>query len=125
MILLLQVMMIVQGCGRKDVSEKPAFSFAFLTDMHLSMENKGCFEGTRKAIRAAEKENNVDIDVLGNDSLRAKHLYYLLDSVFNEVQVPVHPCMGNHDFFLVPGDGQMDRTPPTNPGRISAGPCRR
>lgn len=119
LILLLQVMMIVQGCSRKKVSEGPVFSFAFLTDMHLSMENNGCFEGTGRAIRAAEKEkvdfiitggDNLDIDVLGNDSLRARLLFHRLDSVIRGAGTPVYPCMGNHDFFLVPGDGRMERT---------------
>lgn len=85
------------------------FSFAFFTDIHLSLNNEGGFKGFNQALNhACENElafiltggDNVDIDVLGNELETAEQLYRKFSGQLANAAVSVYPTLGNHDRFM-------------------------
>jgi hypothetical protein len=85
------------------------FSFAFFTDIHLSMKNEAGFEGFNKALNHAAGNgaefiltggDNVDIDVLGDDRETAELLYTKFSEQIANSEVPVYSTLGNHDRFM-------------------------
>lgn len=85
------------------------FSFAYFTDIHLSLNNEAGFDGFAKALNHAEENgaafiltggDNVDIDVLGNDLETAERLYARFSQQISGLSKPVYPTLGNHDRFL-------------------------
>jgi Icc-related predicted phosphoesterase len=97
-----------KDAGAISPEESEAFSFAFMTDIHLNFGTNGCFDGFEKAINSAEQKgvdfiitggDNCDIDVLGNDGQTAHDLYKRFASITGASNVPVYPSVGNHDRF--------------------------
>ena len=89
--------------------EDPAqFSVAFFTDIHLNMVDNGCFEGLNKAISIADSfgvdfiltgGDNVDIDVLKDDSATAFKLYEKYFEIIQSSPVKIFSAIGNHDRY--------------------------
>jgi len=91
------------------VSSAQEFSFAFFTDIHLSLKNEAGFDGFTKALNHAAENgaefiltggDNVDIDVLGENLKTAEQLYSKFSEQITNSQVPVYPTLGNHDRFM-------------------------
>lgn len=89
-------------------SSENIFSFAFFTDLHLNKGNNGCWEGFNKAVNNAKSNHvdfimtggdNVDIDVLGDDSKTAHELYEKFALKIENAGIPFYPTIGNHDRF--------------------------
>jgi 3',5'-cyclic AMP phosphodiesterase CpdA len=85
------------------------FSFAYFTDIHLSLNNELGFQGFTKALNHAEENgaaliltggDNVDIDVLGDDLETAEKLYGKFSQQLSNSSLPVYPTLGNHDRFM-------------------------
>lgn len=85
------------------------FSFAFFTDIHLSLDNEAGFKGLNQALNHAGDQgvafiltggDNVDIDVLGNEPETAEQLYRKFSGQLANAAVPVYPALGNHDRFM-------------------------
>ena len=98
---------ILCSCHSKNVSE-PSFSIAFFTDIHLNKGENGCFDGLKKAIHRAGSlgadfiitgGDNVDIDVLKDDSATAHELYQQFVNIQEESPLNFHTTIGNHDRF--------------------------
>jgi len=88
--------------------KRNSFSFAFFTDIHLNKKNNGCFTAFEKAIETAKKSkvefimtggDNVDIDVLGDDSPTVNELFQKFKDVISKSDMPFYPTIGNHDRF--------------------------
>ena len=95
------------SCTNKTEKDS-SFSVAFFTDIHLNMGYNGCFQGLDKAISMADSfgvdfiltgGDNVDIDVLKDDSLTANKLYKLFSDVIQSSPVKIYPAIGNHDRY--------------------------
>lgn len=91
-----------------ETEEKDSFSVAFFTDIHLNMGDNGCFQGLDKAISMADSfgvdfiltgGDNVDIDVLKDDSVSAYTLYGKFSEVMQSSPVKIYPAIGNHDRY--------------------------
>ena len=111
---------LLNGCKNAKAvtpSGNEAFSFAFLTDIHLNNGNNNCFDGLRKAINSAKSKDvdfiitggdNCDIDVLGSDSNTAHDLYNRFSSVLKSSGITFYPALGNHDrFYGVPASDPL------------------
>ena len=107
-LVLLPVFNDCKDAGAVSPEEKQAFSFAFLTDIHLNFGNNNCFDGFNKAISSAKEKgvdfiitggDNCDIDGLGSDVNTAHELYGKFASVVNSSDIPIYPAIGNHDRF--------------------------
>jgi 3',5'-cyclic AMP phosphodiesterase CpdA len=103
------LIIILTGFIYTNNSKCQEFSFAFLTDMHLSMNNDKGFEGFRKAITHAMLNqvdfiitggDNVDIDVLGDKKNSAESLYKKYKSELDKADINIYPTIGNHDRFM-------------------------
>ena len=90
--------------------KKDKFTFAFLTDVHLELNNeKGSHEGLRKALLDAKKRN-VDFILFGGDNTQTDHLKKedeqtanAMHAKFKEIVdacgMECHFTIGNHDRF--------------------------
>lgn len=86
--------------------EKPLFTFAFLTDIHVQPERQA-MEGFSKAIDMINKLNPDFVltggdgiyDALGKTYERADSLYRIYDSLQKRFNMPVYNTMGNHEVF--------------------------
>ncbi len=106
-IFYLLITVAIGGCAGKQ-NKKDVFSVAFLTDIHLNKGDNGCFDGFLKALETARQKDadffltggdNVDIDVLKDDSATAHELYQRFLNIKNESPVPIYPTIGNHDRY--------------------------
>lgn len=91
-----------------EVENTESFSVAFFTDIHLNMGDNGCFQGLDKAIYMADSfgvdfiltgGDNVDIDVLKDDSITAYELYNRFSEVIQLSPLKIYPAIGNHDRY--------------------------
>ena len=90
--------------------KKEKFSFAFLTDVHLELNNeKGSHEGLRKALQDV-KRRNVDFILFGGDNTQTDHLkkedeqtanamHAKFKEMVDECGMECHFTIGNHDRF--------------------------
>ena len=99
-------------------SSENAFSFAFLTDVHLNKDNRGNGnEGLEKALAYA-KVRGVDFVIFGGDLVdvdglkpeqeaTADSLFARFKSIVDKSGVPAYFTIGNHDRFYT-FNGQAD-----------------
>lgn len=117
-ILYFMIVCLSHSC-KKAVEEKPGFSFAFLTDIHLQPESQAT-EGFKLAIKKVN-ELNPDFVITGGDLImdalaqtygRADSLYDLYIETSRGFNMPVYNTMGNHEVFgYMPSSG-VDSTHP-------------
>jgi len=107
MLTILIMVCQLHGCHPLEVPDS-SFSIAFFTDIHLNKGENGCFKGFEKAIKTADSlevdfiitgGDNVDIDVLKDDSITAHELYRRFLEVQNNSPVKIYPAIGNHDRY--------------------------
>jgi 3',5'-cyclic AMP phosphodiesterase CpdA len=121
---LLLVMLLFSNCTQgtrpstKGQSSGSAFSFAFLTDVHLNKDNHGNGnEGLAKALADA-KAKGVDFVIFGGDlanldglkpeqEATANSLLARFKSIVDKSGVPAYFTIGNHDRYYT-HDGQPD-----------------
>jgi predicted MPP superfamily phosphohydrolase len=97
------------GCKRKEsVQTEDSFAFAFFADVHI--RSGGRVERLRNCIRAINDSGGCDFAISGGDMIEdalgasyetAKTYYDLFDSTINDLKVPVHYTIGNHELFGV------------------------
>lgn len=88
--------------------KEKAFSFAFFTDIHLSLNDNRCFEGLAQAIGKAKELNvdfiitggdNVNIDVAKNDTATIHELFRRFKAIVDNSDIKIYPGIGNHDRY--------------------------
>lgn len=102
---LLFTILMVFGCKQK-TGHQEAFTFAFLTDIHLQPELNAT-EGFRKAIATVNglkpdfviTGGDLIMDALGQTYGRADSLYRLYNETTEGFNMPVYNTMGNHEVF--------------------------
>jgi len=103
------LILLLMGCKSNETVVEEGFSFAFLTDIHLSLDNESSYRGFRKAIESAKQNNaafiltggdNMDIDYLGNNPALASDLYTKYMSVKETAGIDIFSTIGNHDMFM-------------------------
>ena len=105
--------------GKEIEAGENAFSFAFLTDIHLQPE-KNAPEGFKKAI---DNVNELDpdfvimggdqiMDALGQTQSRADSLYDMYVEMSGLLNMPVYNTMGNHEVFGLYERSGVDRDHP-------------
>lgn len=93
------------GCG-SEKAPKPDFTFAFLTDIHLTPD-KNAPEGFQRAIDTVNAlkpdfvltGGDLIMDALGQTRGRADSLYRLYAGLMKGFRMPVHNTVGNHELF--------------------------
>lgn len=104
-ILPVLLILLTVGCtSRKE--QQPDFSFAFLTDIHLTPA-KDAPKGFQQAIDTVNRLNpdfvitggDLIMDALGQKRSRADSLYQLYEGLIKEFKMPVHNTVGNHELF--------------------------
>jgi 3',5'-cyclic AMP phosphodiesterase CpdA len=99
------LLIIIVACTNKKELQ-PDFSFAFLTDIHLTPD-KNAPQGFKQAIDSVNKMKpdfvitggDLVMDALGQSRSRADSLYQLYGSLMKEFKMPVHNTIGNHELF--------------------------
>lgn len=112
----------VPGPGKKqeaDDASADRFTFAFLTDVHLSRDNRGDGEnGLRQALADVCRRkadfvifggDNVETDHLKDDERTADALHARFKSIVSEYPLTAYFTIGNHDRFYR-RDGAADKT---------------
>ncbi len=100
----LGIIISVSSCGNRE--NKPDFSFAFITDIHLQPEG----DAVRGFLKAVDTINYLkpDFVITGGDlimdALRQRHsradsLYNLYQETVKALQMPVYNTMGNHEIY--------------------------
>ncbi len=116
--LLLALMLVfLPSCNEQE--EKDAFTFAFMTDIHLQPE-KNAGDGFRQAIDSLNKLNpdfvitggDQIMDALGQKQSRADSLYDMYIGMSGLIECPVYNTMGNHEVFGIYERSGVD---PSNP----------
>jgi 3',5'-cyclic AMP phosphodiesterase CpdA len=88
--------------------KEKAFSFAFFTDIHLSLNPNRCFEGLAQAIAKAKElkvdfiitgGDNVNIDVAKNDTATIRQLFERFKFIVDNSDIKIYPAIGNHDRY--------------------------
>lgn len=90
----------------KQKDPQPDFSFAFLTDIHITPDSHAP-EGFQQAIDTVNKLNpdfvitggDLVMDALGQSRNRADSLYRLYAGLMKGFRMPVHNTVGNHELF--------------------------
>lgn len=92
--------------SKNKVRKSEKFSFVFMTDIHVSRENRAD-EGFLKAINTIDQlkpdfvisgGDNI-LDALGQSYGRADSLYNLYTDIVGRLKMPVYSTMGNHEVF--------------------------
>jgi len=115
---ILLIVILSHSC-KKTPAEKPGFTFAFLTDIHVQPESNAT-EGFKMAI---EKVNELkpDFVITGGDLImdalaqtqgRADTLYDLYEETIQDFQMPVYNTIGNHEVFGYYEESGVDSTHP-------------
>ena len=99
----------IADSGKKHTQPHPdAFSFAFMTDIHLNFSREESFKGFEQAIEKAKQMgvdfiitggDNVDADVVGNDIEKARNMFLEFREIIDRSDIDIHVTMGNHDRF--------------------------
>ncbi len=93
------------GCG-SEKAVQPDFTFAFLTDIHITPE-KNAPAGFRQAIDTVNSlkpdfvitGGDLIMDALGQQRSRADSLYQLYSGLLKGFSMPVYNTVGNHELF--------------------------
>jgi 3',5'-cyclic-AMP phosphodiesterase len=102
---ILLISFVFFGCVKQKVTQ-PDFSFAFLTDIHITPQ-KHAPEGFQQAIDTVNKlkpdfvitGGDLVMDALGQTRNRADSLYQLYIGLAKGFKMPVYNTMGNHELF--------------------------
>jgi Icc protein len=108
---------LFSGCRNK--SEKESFSFAFLTDIHLTPD-LNAVAGFKQAITTINDLNpdfvitggDLIMDALGQRYTRADSLYNLYSETAGNFKMPVHNTMGNHEIYGIYKSSDADTLNP-------------
>lgn len=104
------VILVLLGSCRKQQSstssKSGAFSFAFLTDIHLQPE-LNAVQGFQQAIDTLNKLHpdfvltggDLIMDALGQTYSRADSLYNLYQETAKQINVPAYNTLGNHEIY--------------------------
>jgi predicted MPP superfamily phosphohydrolase len=113
-LLLIFLGMVFLSCDRKSTTQNgpdeppEAFSFAFMTDIHLNFSAEQSFTGLEQAIDKAKEQgvdfiitggDNVDADVVGDDIELARRIYTQFREIIDRSEIDIHVTIGNHDRF--------------------------
>jgi 3',5'-cyclic AMP phosphodiesterase CpdA len=104
-VVLLALVIGLAACA-PEKQDKPDFTFAFLTDIHITPE-KNAPTGFKQAIDSVNASGvdfvltggDLIMDALGATRSRADSLYHLYESLMKSFKVPVHNTVGNHELF--------------------------
>lgn len=103
---LMLVMLTVQYSIAQ--TKEKTFSFAFFTDIHLSLHPNRCFEGLDQAIAKAKElgvdfiitgGDNVNIDVAKNDTATIRELFERFKYIVDNSGIKLYVGIGNHDRY--------------------------
>ena len=101
---------IITSCSniqpKEKIKNENAFTFVFMTDIHLQPENKA-IEGFNQAIDSVNAINpdfvitggDLIMDALGQSFERSDSLYNIYNKAQNRFSVPVYNTKGNHEIF--------------------------
>lgn len=103
----------------KETKNQDAFSFAFLTDIHVQPE-RNADQGFRQAIDTVNKLNpdfvitggDLIMDALAQTQSRADSLYDLYKELSGLINMPVYNTMGNHEVFGIYDQSGVDSSHP-------------
>jgi 3',5'-cyclic AMP phosphodiesterase CpdA len=98
-------------------NKEDAFSFVFLTDIHLRPTSVEAFE------MVIDTVNNMDVDfvlsggdqvydVLRGNQPRSDSLFTLVKTMTGRLDVPFYPCIGNHELFAIYEESPEDSLHP-------------
>jgi 3',5'-cyclic AMP phosphodiesterase CpdA len=101
---LLTICILAASC--KVQPPKPDFSFAFLTDVHITPD-RNAPQGFQLAIEKVDQlkpdfvitGGDLIMDALGASRSRADSLYTLYTGLLKGFKMPVHNTVGNHELF--------------------------
>jgi 3',5'-cyclic AMP phosphodiesterase CpdA len=118
LLLILATVSLFNAC-KKAPAEKPGFSFAFLTDVHIQPERKAT-EGFRAAIAKVNElkpefvitGGDLIMDALAQTQGRADSLYDLYIETSKEFNMSVYNTMGNHEVFGYYPESGVDSSHP-------------
>ncbi len=94
--------------NKKETEYSDAFSFAFMTDIHLNFRAEESYLGFKEAIEKARYMgaefiitggDNVDADVVGDDEKSARAMYERFSEIIEQSGIDFHVTIGNHDRF--------------------------
>lgn len=106
----LVALLILAGCGTDPAGKKlpadNAFSFAFMTDIHLQPE-RGAAIAFQWAIREVNRRDpdfvltggDMVMDVLNQPYSRADSLYRMYKELSEKFRMPVYNTLGNHEVY--------------------------
>jgi len=103
---ILLFLLIILGACTNEKEPQPDFTFAFLTDIHLTPD-KNAPQGFQQAIDTVNKMKpdfvitggDLVMDALGQSRGRADSLYQLYSNLMKGFTMPVHNTVGNHELF--------------------------
>jgi len=103
--LLLSIGILFWGC-QKTTEKQPDFTFAFLTDIHVTYDRQAD-AGLKQAIDSVNAlkpdfvitGGDLIMDALGQTRGKADSLYQLYTEVTKGFQMPVYNTVGNHELF--------------------------
>lgn len=94
--------------------------FAFMTDIHLNIQDDGDrYNGLQQALKKV-KEMNVDFIIIGGDVVdisgaskelsikEVEDFYDLYKKTFDDTKIPYYPTIGNHDRFFDADNGYIE-----------------
>lgn len=93
---------------KTDARHPDAFSFAFMTDIHLNFGREESFKGFEQAIERARDMgadfiitggDNVDADVVGEDIELARKMFSKFREIIDASETEIKVTIGNHDRF--------------------------
>ena len=107
---LIALMYLMCSCSKQPplIEKDEAFSFAFMTDIHLNFGDNNCFQGFSQALAKADSlgvdliitgGDNIDVDVVGDDIVTAERLYEKFKDLTESSATKINVSIGNHDRF--------------------------
>ena len=108
------------GCLTTE-GKAPLFTAAFFTDMHVYLEKKAMQGWTKSLHHALSQPHTPDflltggdlaMDILSKDKKRADEQYDLFFQPLQELPVPIHHTIGNHDCLGIYEDSGMSPSDP-------------
>lgn len=114
---LLQIIpVIAQSCGESGDS---SFEFAFLTDIHIrpDMDAPKGFQMAIDTVNQMKPDfvltgGDLIFDALRGNQQRSDSLFKLFIEMSKGFEMPVYPCLGNHDLFAVYKESPEDHDHP-------------
>jgi 3',5'-cyclic-AMP phosphodiesterase len=110
----------MNSCGVKsDKKSDDSFSFVFMTDIHVEPE-RNAPEGFKQAMDSINSINpdfvitggDLIMDALEQSYVRADSLYNLYQKLIQNLKMPVHNTMGNHEIYGLYKESGADKNNP-------------